>query len=89
MSLYKKIHRLNEQFSATTAPEPGATTHAKLKDFHDALTTALHTLTLLTPEEFNDPRIQTFLESTLSLKCNIKLQLDQIHIDEFMKNACQ
>lgn len=87
MTLHDTIQALAEQFSASTNPEPGATTITKLTDFYNALEKALHTLSLLTPHEFYDPRIQAFIETTMTLKCSIKTQLDNHHIDEFMRKT--
>jgi hypothetical protein len=87
MTLHDTIQALAEHFRVSTAPEPGATAIAKLTDFHNALEKALHTVSLLPSHEFYDPRIQRFIEGTMLLKCSIKTQLDNHHIDEFMKKT--
>jgi len=86
MSLYDQMADLAKQVSLDTAPQPGQTTHQKLKEFHDALVNAIWTLSRLAPHDFNHPLIQDFIDRTVSLECHLKTTLHRIHIDEFMKN---
>jgi hypothetical protein len=87
MTLHDTIQALAQHFSASTSPEPGATAITKLTDFHNALETSLRTLSLLPPNDFYDPRIQAFINTTMALKTSIKTKLDNYRIDEFMKKT--